>query len=97
MARSPSAFTLRSDARVRYSPAEREVFALLRESPRDSAVISRLRYGTNGAMPFNGRKIVIGALRSLVRKARVNGEPFRIAHSRRSGPIPMSFWLEKNR
>lgn len=94
MAKSRSAFTLSDAGRVGYSPAERRVFSLLRGEPRDSKAICLLHYGRVREMPFNGRRIVIGALMSLVRKTRANREPFRIAHTARSGPIPMSFWLE---
>lgn len=97
MARRRTAYTLRRDGRVRYSPAEREIFSFLREHPRDTVVIARLHYGrkNGGDVPFNGRQIVIGALRSLERKVRHNGEPFSIESSKRAGPRPMTFWLAK--
>lgn len=95
MARSPTAFTLRSDGRVGYSPAERRVFGHLCLERLTSEEISRLHYGRN--MPYNGRRIVIGLLRSLVRKTRHNREPFRIGHTDRAGPHSMSFWLMEKR
>lgn len=92
MARSASVFTLRNNGAVSYSPAERKIFALLREEPKDSSLICRLRYGKK-KIPFNGRKIVIGALSSLARKVRINKEFFKIASTKRAGPRAMAFWI----
>lgn len=89
-----SKFKLTSSGTVRYSPNEQRLFALLRKEPRDTGEISELHY--NGSIPFNGRKIIIGALMSLVHKVKANKEPFQIAHTKRQGPIPMSFWLVGN-
>lgn len=90
-----SRFELRSEKVVGYSPQERALFALLREEPRDSETISKLYY--NGSMPYHGRRIVSTTLRELVHKVERNRESFRIIRSKRSGPIPMSFWLEAKR
>jgi hypothetical protein len=42
----------------------------------------------------HGRVRIVGALNSLMYKARVNREPFRIRREERSGPHPISVWLE---
>jgi hypothetical protein len=86
-------FILKDDALINYSPAEREMFTLLSSQPRDSKTIAQLRYSRRQT-PYHGRQIVIGVLKSLVRKTKRNREPFRIMHTKRSGPIPMSFWIE---
>lgn len=87
-------FNLTDNGTVAYSPYEREIFKLLGTEPRDTRTIAKLRYKKE-APPFYVRQVVVGALKSLARKAKHNREPFRIAHTKRSGSIPMSFWLEQ--
>ena len=90
------AFTLSDNATVRYSAGERSVFALL---PKSGATVSTsiilAKAYKDKREPFNGRKIILSALNSLVRKIEYNDEPFRLKKTERSGPIPMRFWLEK--
>ena len=83
---------LKSDGAVRYSLGEQRIFALLKESPRDSAEIADLYYGAE--IPFHGRHIVIGLLAGLIKKTEANNEPFQIMKTKRAGPHPMAFWLK---
>lgn len=79
--------------RVRYSPGESSVLALLREDfGRSSADLAKLHYCGDG--PFNGQRVVVGLLSSLARKVVLNGEPFRVRRSPRRGPHPVYFWRE---
>src|SRR5262245_56903904 len=62
---------LREDGPVRYSEKERDLFVILQnEGPSDTLVISRKYY--RGKLPFNGRKIISGALASLKKKVALN-------------------------
>jgi hypothetical protein len=45
----------------------------------------------------HGRVRIVGALNSLIYKARRNREPFRIMRDTRSGPHPIGIWLEKRK
>lgn len=87
-------FTLSREPNMRYSKGEQRIFNLLRGAQRSSQELAVAYYGTASAVPFNGRKIVIGLLRSLSEKITSNGEPFRLQNTARAGPKPMSFWLE---
>jgi hypothetical protein len=92
-------FVLRENAKlkVRYSPKERRIFAAL---PHDGtrinsrALTSRL-YGRE--VPFNGRVIVVGTVRSLQRKMIINEEKVIIHSTPQSGPFPIEFWVAKVR
>lgn len=90
---SRSGFTLRSDPKVNYSETEAAIMSLLGRRPLSSVEIARRHY--NGSGPYHGQKIVSGLLRSLVDKVDHNREAFRVAHTKRRGPHPMSFWLEE--
>jgi hypothetical protein len=90
-------FKLADDAkaRVRYSPAEKEIFAMIPRAPRrvSSRDIVERRYGAEA--PYHAVSVVGGTLRSLARKAVHNDEPFRVQRSQRAGPHPIEFWLER--
>lgn len=91
-------FTLTSKGVVRYSPGEQRIFKLLPKDgrPRSSTAIMEKYYGVaSQKAPFHKRKIVIGLLSSLIKKADHNKESFRLCKTRRSGSIPISFWLEE--
>ena len=83
-------------SKVRYSPTEQRILALLPEdgTKLSSDEIIDLHYGKR-KRPFNARQTVIGALRTLIRKSVKNREPFRICKSERKGPHPMKFWIER--
>lgn len=92
-----SDFALTSKGVVKYSPGEQRIFRLLPKDgrPRTSAIITKLFYGMAlDEVPIHGRKIVIGLLSSLMKKSDINSETFCVRKTRRSGPIPMSFWIE---
>jgi hypothetical protein len=90
-------FTLRGSV-IKYSRGEQGIFALLPQSssaPLSSTDLTLLKYQKKAAIPFNGRKIVIGLLASLKKKVEANDEPFRILSTPRAGPLPISFWVER--
>lgn len=84
--------------KIGYSPGERKVLELLPEAGSGQATsteITQKFYGGNGRIPFHGRKIVMGLIRSAEKKAKHNKEAFRIAATKRSGPHAISFWIER--
>ena len=83
-----------SESHVRYSPLERKVFERLTPDAKDTVTITQEIYGRRGK-PFNARQSVLGALVSLSRKTKANREPFTIKRSKRLGPRPVSFWIER--
>jgi hypothetical protein len=46
------------------------------------------------AQPFNARAIMIGRLRSIGKKLPLTSLGYKIQSTERSGPQPMTFWLE---
>lgn len=93
-------FTLTSKGAVRYSPEEQRIFRLLPKDGRQrssTAILNRFYGVADQGPPFHKRKIVIGLLSSLMRKTDCNKEHFRVCKTKRSGPIPISFWLEPRR
>lgn len=91
------AFTLKRELHVGYSDGEQRLFALLPtpDNPRDTKTLVKLYYGKQA--PINANKILIGMLASLRRKVHHNREPFTIKNTKRSGPKPMSFWIERRK
>jgi hypothetical protein len=85
------AFTLRKDG-IRYSPAERKLFGLLSTQQVTSKALAHRLHGTRA---LNGRATVISAAKSLIRKSQRNREPFRICKTKRAGPHPVAYWLER--
>jgi hypothetical protein len=77
---------------VKYSTNEIKTFKLLSKRRKSTADLVNGYYGKN--VVFNGRKIMIGMLRSLKRKMAANKEPFHIQSTERHGPYSMEFWLE---
>lgn len=88
-------FKLKIDGKVKYSKGEVAAFKVLSTTPRSSTMILEKVYPKTGPAYFNGRKILIGTLKSLRRKIQTNREPFKLASSERNGPHPMEFWLEE--
>ena len=94
------AFALKKEnLKVRYSLGEQSLFALLPQSGAQvtSAILTKKFYGSRIEEVYNARKIIICMLASLMRKADFNKEPFRIKKTQRTGPIPISFYLEKRK
>lgn len=85
-------FKLKSDGKFKYSSSEQTAFSALGIKPRSSTDIVEKFY--SGKVPYNGRKIVIGMLKSLRRKMLANKESFKLCNSDRAGPHAMDFWLE---
>lgn len=81
--------------KVNYSSMERKLYALI---PKDGTPINTLKlmkkyYGND--VPFNGRIIVTGMMRSLIAKVERNKEPFVITKSARNGPNPIEFQVKR--
>lgn len=87
-------FKLKIDGKVKYSNGEQAAFKALSDKPRSSTVIIDKVYSNTTNEPYNSRKIIIGVLKSLRAKMLANKEPFKLLSTERSGPNPMSFWLE---
>lgn len=85
-------FKLKIDGKVKYSKGEQAAFKALGEKARSSTAMLEKVY--DGEVPDNGRKIMIGMLKSLRRKIATNREPFKLCNTERQGPHPMEFWLE---
>lgn len=82
---------------MKYSPSEQRMLKLLPRNGRKLTSVELVEkfYNGSGEAPYHARNIVITVLRSLRRKTAHNKEEFRVASTPRSGPIPMSFWLEQ--
>lgn len=95
MARSSTPSLRSNGTGERYSDREIRVFAQLPKdgSPIESSEIAKKYY--NGKLPPHGQASIIGALSALTAKVIRNKEPFRIMKSKRSGPWPIKFWIEK--
>lgn len=86
-------FTLNETAKLRYSEAERLLFAAIPRNGRK--VTSRDLASRLHGRKRNGRVRIIGTLERLMYKTRINREPFRIKKEARNGPHPIGIWLEK--
>jgi hypothetical protein len=81
---------------VSYSEAEVDILNLLssgRDNARSTTELVELRYGTDA--PFHALSIVRTTIASLSRKADRNKESWRVVKSKRQGPHPISYWIEK--
>ena len=85
-------FKLAVSGKVKYSNGEQNVFKTLSVKPQSSTDMLKKIYPRN--KPLNGRKIMIGMIKSLVRKTAINKEPFKICQTDRNGPHAAEFWLE---
>lgn len=84
------------DKTVRYSKNERRAFQAL---PRDGKPVSTTAltekiYG-KGKRPYYARQVVLGTMIALAGKLKANKEPMQLQKSKRQGPHPVEFWLEK--
>lgn len=82
-----------SEPNVRYSKAERLLFAHIPKNGRKvtSRDLASRIYGRRR----NARVSVVGTLKALIDKTRLNHEPFRIKREARNGPHPIGIWLER--
>lgn len=85
-------FKLKTEGKVKYSKGEIACFKALSTTPRSTTVMLSKIYPKD--VPYNGRKIMIGTIKSLRRKMLANKELFKLHNTERSGPHPMEFWLE---
>lgn len=88
-------YSLGNDGTVKYAPAERDVFRVLNAQKKKINSIELTLLLSNGEPAYNGVSLTGAALRSLARKVELNDEPFRIMRTRRAGPKPISWWVEK--
>ena len=87
---------LNDKATIRYSDRERKIFSIIVEKKKTNTLeIAKKFYGKPPPWRINGTKIVYQAVASLRDKIDRNKEPFKIGSTKRSGSIPMSFWIEK--
>jgi hypothetical protein len=81
----------------RYTPNQTRLLTILKEiggNPADSKRIVSLHY-LRRRRPQNAQRSVVCVLNSLVDKVKKNGEKFRIVKSKRCGPYPIEYWMEK--
>lgn len=79
---------------MKFSPSEQKALNLLKTAPQNTTALIKL-YFQPDQPPFNSRQIVVGVLSSLMKKAQASKAPFRIRKSKRAGPQPIKFWIEK--
>jgi hypothetical protein len=90
------AYTLNEEAKLRYSLSERLVFQIIGRKPlpvSSSAVVAQYYKAKDVEPPYNCRPIVMGALRSLVRKVEINKEPFTIKRIKHQGNKVLEYQL----
>jgi hypothetical protein len=90
------AYSLSENGSVGYSPSERLVFKILnrRSLPTPSTIIVGSFYKEKGSsVPYNSRQIVMGSLRSLVKKLEANKEEFRVKRIKREGNKVLEYQL----
>lgn len=85
-------------AEIAYSPAETEAFGFL--SLGESKAVSskelvEKKYG--GDPPYHALANIRAAIDGLSRKIEINREPFFVVKSKRNGPHPIHYWLERRR
>ena len=85
---------LSADKKVKYSPIEQKVFAVLSRKQKTSTDITAAIYPKRDR-PYYARQTVVGALDKLTKKALKNRESFKVMKSKRKGPHPIHFWIEK--
>lgn len=85
-----------SSRSVKYTNAEQRMLALLPGNGEriTSDKIIKLYY-RGVSRPYYARQIVIAILRGLHKKTRHNRDTFMLQKSKRQGPRPMEFWIEK--
>lgn len=83
--------------KVRYSKSERRAFTVLSRNGKPLSTVDLMErmYSKGLRRPYHARQVVLGVLTSLGKKAHLNGEPFSVQRSRRKGPHPVEFWLER--
>lgn len=83
-----------NEAIVPYSASERATFNVLPRGDRPPATTSDLIKKIHGSdedqVPYHARNVLNSTIRSLIRKTRINAEPFEIETSKRRGPHPMT-------
>ena len=81
-------------AKIKYSPTEDAVLSILKDgNVISSADLAARHYGRKA--PLNARNTIVGIVRSLTKKSKMNREPFTIKRFTRRGPHPIEFWIEE--
>ncbi len=78
----------------RYTSNEKALLGVLRERPMMSTDIADDHY-RGRVRPRNAQRSVVTVLNSLILKTQRHGEAFRIRKSRRAGPNPIQYWIER--
>lgn len=76
--------------KIAYSEAEQKLLTLARKN-REVTTDDLIACHYGRKVPINGRKIVVGVMRSLIEKTKKNREKFKIVKSPRKGPVSMTF------
>jgi len=77
-----------------YTDLELKLFAHLPEKSRITSIELAGKMGETG---IYGRNNVVGRLKQLSKKLKENGEKVSIMQTKRSGPRPAEFWIERRR
>ncbi len=78
-----------------YTDIEKRLFRFLSETKKITSITLAEKHFGAGDLPLYGRNNVVSRMRLLRDKIAENKEPFRIAISKRSGPKPQEFWIER--
>lgn len=78
----------------KYSPMESSLFDILaRHKVPMSLVALALEYYAPGSGPFNWQPIIRGALETLIRKAKLNKEPWQIEKIKKPGEKRLTYQI----
>lgn len=85
-----------SSGSTKYSAMEQGLLALLQNSPDAGlSTLELVKAYYKKRAPRNARQSVTVTMSSLIDKVRRNKEQFIIKRTRRAGPSPVQFWLER--
>lgn len=83
--------------KIVYSPSEVRLIGILKAlagKPTLAEDIARFMY-KKGTAPYHATRVVGMTLKSLAGKLKKNNELFVLKKSKRRGPYPIDYWLEK--
>lgn len=86
--------SMRSEKKFKYSPMEEKLLRLLPKGgkPITSSKLAEKIYSRDvHASPLFARESVRGIMASLIRKTKLNREPYVIERSERAGPHPLEY------
>lgn len=88
-------YKLNEEARIRYNDTERKVFSIIAMDGEVNTTELVNKFYRRKTKPYHSREIMIGTIRSLMRKMQENEERWQIVKSKRTGPIPIKYTLRK--